>query len=129
MFSKKGVLKNFTKFTGKHLCQISFLIKLLLKKRPDSCEFCGIFKNTFFREQLRATASERCWRYVWITDQEFKERFLHLASEFVCLWSVILQFTTDVKSIIVCKTMSPIKLVFCAISWQETKLFRCRLLS
>ena len=24
-----------------------------------SCEFCEIFKNTFFREQLRATASKR----------------------------------------------------------------------
>ena len=27
VFYKKGVLKNFTKFTGKHLCQSSFLIK------------------------------------------------------------------------------------------------------
>ena len=25
---KKGVLKNFAKFTGKHLCQFLFLIKL-----------------------------------------------------------------------------------------------------
>ena len=28
MFCKKGVLENFTKFTGKHLCQVSFLTKL-----------------------------------------------------------------------------------------------------
>ena len=40
MFYKKGVLKNFTKFTGKHLCQGLFVNKLadlrpatLLKKR------------------------------------------------------------------------------------------------
>ena len=26
--AKKGVLKNFTKFTGKHLCQSLFLIRL-----------------------------------------------------------------------------------------------------
>ena len=38
-FVKRGVLRNFTKFTGKHLCQSLFLIKLqvrpatLLKKR------------------------------------------------------------------------------------------------
>ena len=28
VFCKKGVLRNFAKFTGKHLCQVSFLIKL-----------------------------------------------------------------------------------------------------
>ena len=28
VFCKKGILKNFTKFTGKHLCQSLFLIKL-----------------------------------------------------------------------------------------------------
>ena len=28
VFCKKGVLRNFTKFTGKHLCQSLFLIKL-----------------------------------------------------------------------------------------------------
>ena len=41
-FLKKSVLKNFTKFTWKH---------------PFSCEFCEIFKNSFFTEHLRATAS------------------------------------------------------------------------
>ena len=29
VFCKKDVLRNFAKFTVKHLCQISFLIKLL----------------------------------------------------------------------------------------------------
>ena len=38
VFNEKGVLRNFTKFTGKHLCQ-SFVF---------SCEFCEISKNTFF---------------------------------------------------------------------------------
>ena len=40
VFSKKGVLRNFTKFTGKHLCQSLFFNKVaglrlatLLKKR------------------------------------------------------------------------------------------------
>ena len=35
---KKDVLKNFTTFTGKH--------------QVFSCEFCEIFKNTFFIEHL-----------------------------------------------------------------------------
>ena len=41
---KKGVLKNFGKFTGKYQCQSLFLVKLheacnfiLLKKRPRQC--------------------------------------------------------------------------------------------
>ena len=34
MFCKKGVLKNFAKFTGKHLCQSLFLIKLQALRTP-----------------------------------------------------------------------------------------------
>ena len=50
VFSKKDVLENFAKHTGKHFCQSLFLIKL-------PCEVCEIFKNTFFTEHLRVTAS------------------------------------------------------------------------
>ena len=35
---KKGVLKNFTKFTGKNLCQGFFLIKL------QACNFITLLK-------------------------------------------------------------------------------------
>ena len=48
VFCKKGVLRNFAKFTGKHLCQ-----RLFFKKEVFSCEFCEISKNTFFTERLR----------------------------------------------------------------------------
>ena len=59
---KKGVLKRFAKSTGKHLCQSLFFNKVaglrpstLLKKEAlaqvFSCEFCKIFKNTFFTEK------------------------------------------------------------------------------
>ena len=57
VFCKKCVLKYLAKFTGKHLCQSLFLIKLLpsatLLKRETLaqvffCEICKIFKNTFF---------------------------------------------------------------------------------
>ena len=73
-FMKKGVLENFAKFTGKHLCQSLFFNKVAdLRKTPPmacnfikkdtlaqvfSCEFCEIFKNTFFTEHLRLTASK-----------------------------------------------------------------------
>ena len=45
---KKGILKNFAKFTGKHLCQSLFFI------------FWRNFKNTFFTKHLRGTASVIC---------------------------------------------------------------------
>ena len=58
VFCKKGVLKNFANFTGKHLCHGLFFIRAAglrpatwLKKTLAhvlSCEFCEIFKNTFF---------------------------------------------------------------------------------
>ena len=52
VFCKKGVLRTFTKFTGKHLCHRLFFNKIAGKKEPltqvFSCEFFEIFKNTFF---------------------------------------------------------------------------------
>ena len=67
---KEVVLRNFAKFTGKHLCQSLFSDKVvglgpatLLKKETLAlvffCEFCKIFKDIFPREQLSTTASEK----------------------------------------------------------------------
>ena len=56
---KKSALKNITKFTGKHLC---IRPATLLKKRlwhMFSCEFCEIFKNTFFAEHLGPKGNHR----------------------------------------------------------------------
>ena len=61
---KKGVLKNFTKFTGRLLCQSLFFNQVaglrpatLLKKDAPAqvffCEFREIFKKTFITEHLR----------------------------------------------------------------------------
>ena len=61
---KKGVLRNFTKFTGKHLflrktSEAYNFIKKETLAQVFSCEFCEIFKNTFFTEDLWMTASEK----------------------------------------------------------------------
>ena len=59
LLCKEGVLINFTKFTGKHLCQCLVLNKVarhrpatLLKKetlaKMFSCEFCVKFLRTLF---------------------------------------------------------------------------------
>ena len=67
VFCKKGVLKNFAHFTGKHLCWSLFLIQLqvfrpatLLKRDSNAGAFLRnlkIFKSTYFEEYLRTTAS------------------------------------------------------------------------
>ena len=76
---KKGLLRNFIKFTGKHLCQILFLKKIgpqacnFIKKETlaqvFSCEFCKVSKNIVFIEHLRATTFQlvTCiWRWYWV---------------------------------------------------------------
>ena len=58
VFYKKGVLKNIAKFTGKHLCQSLFLIRLqaFMKKEAlaqvFSCGFCKISKRTPFSQNI-----------------------------------------------------------------------------
>ena len=68
VFCKKCVLRNFTKFTGKRLCQ-SLIFNKVARLRPAnfskketlaqvfSCEFCEISKNNFSVEHLWVTAS------------------------------------------------------------------------
>ena len=60
VFCKKGVLRNFAKFTGKHLCQSLFFqwsCKKLLKKKPwHRCfpvNFAKFLRTPFVKEQLR----------------------------------------------------------------------------
>ena len=71
VFCKKGALKNFAKFTGKHLCQSLFFDKVaglrpatLLKMRfCHSCffgEFCKIFQNAF----LQNTSEQLLWKCI-----------------------------------------------------------------
>ena len=64
---KKGVLRNFAKFTGKRLYQRIFFNKVaalrsatLLKEslaQVFSREFCEISKNNFFTKHVRKTTS------------------------------------------------------------------------
>ena len=55
VFCKKGVLKNFTKLTGKHLCQSLFLtlLKKRLWHRCFQVNFAKLFRTPFFTEHLR----------------------------------------------------------------------------
>ena len=61
VFRKKGVLKNFAKFTGKHLYH-SFFFNNVAGTAPAatlfSCEFCEIFNNTYLYRTPLMVASE-----------------------------------------------------------------------
>ena len=51
VYCKKDVLRNFAKFTGKHLCQSLFFNKVAdqeILAQVFSCEFCEICQNIFF---------------------------------------------------------------------------------
>ena len=55
MFCKKGVLRNFAKFTGKYLCQSLFFNKVFKKVTLVQVlysEFCKVSESTFFTEHL-----------------------------------------------------------------------------
>ena len=62
VFCRKGVLRNFAKFTGKHLCQNLVFNKVAGVKKESlaqvfSCEFFKISKNTFFHRTPLVAAS------------------------------------------------------------------------
>ena len=50
VFCKKGVLRNFTEFTGKHLCQSLFFNKVAGLK---SANFAKFLRTPFLTEHLR----------------------------------------------------------------------------
>ena len=58
VFSKKGVLRNFAKFTGKRLC-FHRLTKVFF------CEFCEISKNTFLHRTPPVAAFENRNSFIW----------------------------------------------------------------
>ena len=64
---KKGALKDFSKFTGKQLCQslffskdtsLTFFIKKETLVQEFFCEFCEVFKGIFFYRTPPVVASE-----------------------------------------------------------------------
>ena len=58
MFFKIGVHKNLANFRGKHLPKSLQFYQKETPTKMFSCEFCDIFKNTFFYRTLPVAASE-----------------------------------------------------------------------
>ena len=97
IFFKIGVLKKFAIFTVEHLCLCLFLIKLLalraatllkrvFKTRVFYCEYCEIFKNSFFYRTPLMAAS----RVILIDDSlclftlEKKQTFVEKRLRYYC---------------------------------------------
>ena len=117
---KKGILKNFTKLTGNHVC-LSLIFNKVAGHRPAtlfkketllqvfSWEFCEIFKSTFIAEQLWTTALRetsltllcalKCFQKTslsktWVKLHEHKMRVYHdIAPAHLFLKSVSMQYS------------------------------------
>ena len=80
VFCKKDILRNFTKFTGKHLCQSLFFNKAA---RASGCFCLIVIMNSFI-------ITERCknqWIYQWICDiQNMKVILLKFVKDH-CFWT------------------------------------------
>ena len=110
---RKSVLRNFTKFTAKYLCQ-SLLFNKAAALRPQasnfiykgtlaqvcSCEICEISKNILFTDHLRATASEekpsvsrpKCWR-TFVSDYlDLRTKLIHFSKSWLKTFSVFKVF-------------------------------------
>ena len=78
VFNKKDVLKNFTKFTGKHLCCSLFFCKVavlrpatLLKKRLRSSCFLANFVK-FLRTPFLLNTYDGCFLIMFQQTKHFK---------------------------------------------------------
>ena len=67
---KKGVLRNFAKFTGKHLCRVSFLMKLqawgLEIAFKNFQEICSALANHIPSNFLKSVFHKFCLVHSWI---------------------------------------------------------------
>ena len=102
VFCKKGVLRNFENFIGKHLCQSPFLMKLqayacnFIKKETlaqvFSCKCCKIPKNTFFHRTPLVTVSVFPCCYV------VKQFFEIAYYTDIIFWKVFYEFTLKLET-------------------------------
>ena len=76
MFYRIGILKRLAIFPGKHLCGSLFFKKVeglkawnsiqkRLQQRFFTCEYCKIFKNSFFYRTPQVLAFDKSWWRFW----------------------------------------------------------------
>ena len=74
VFYTKGVLKNFTKFTGKYLHQSLFLIKLQASGLPKSDPDTQVFYQKSPLKNFLRTSEQIIWRYLLLQDLQIYQR-------------------------------------------------------
>ena len=74
VFCKKGVLKNFTKFTGKHLCQSLFFNKVLGLLQLKFWSVFDIFDPRIFQHSVTEISSYRNQEISVLIDHYSKEK-------------------------------------------------------
>ena len=85
VFCKKGVSKNFKKFSDKYLCWSQ---ESLVK--GSSCEFCRVFRNIYFVEHL--------WTHIyvkWSNEKMFWQIYLQKTTGDGLLWSTVVGLRTQ----------------------------------
>ena len=104
VFCEKGVLRNFTKFTGKHLHRLSFLIRLQASACKEtlaqvfSSQFPEIFDNTFSCRTPPVAASDKCQHVANLTFNVIK-LFISKSKYFVKFFFTIFIKALYIKSI------------------------------
>ena len=84
MFCKKGILRNFLKFTGKDLRQSLFFLACNFVKKETltqlfSCEFCTISNSTFSSEVVYVTIGNPAFCLaLYLTGVHFRGKLQHV---------------------------------------------------
>ena len=98
---RKGVLRNFAKFTGKHLRQSLFFNK-------GSCEFSEISKKTSLTEHLWATASGTSLNFAEIWDS-YERTYYDTFADMFSIWFLNISF----RLVSIFSTSSELPLYIC----------------
>ena len=117
VFCKKRYSYDFSKFTGKHLCQ--YLFDKVAGLRPVtlaqvfSCEFWEISQNTFFTEHVWAAASKKFWyRHDCKLTKEYAWKFATISQQsrrklFFDIWRTFIKIVQKESSIFSLKNVQP----------------------
>ena len=94
---KKGVPRNFAKFTGKHLCQIPFLIKMQVSGTGVFLWILQIFYEHLFYRAPLGDCFYDCRKMIWTACKTFCTPKLTRVS-FIDIIKIFRQFLTHLET-------------------------------
>ena len=78
----KDVLRNFAKFTGKHLCQCLSFNKKDTLAQAFSCEFCEILKTPFLQNTSKRLLLHKYLEFIFMTLLQLSVIFANVTNPF-----------------------------------------------